>query len=720
MNNNVNTGGFFSDRLEALIAAALQDGVLTDKERELLKRRAEKEGEDWDEVEMIIEARLAEMQTEKEIVSAATPQMDAIELKDANELTNEGLRYYNSQNYEEAVKRWCKAAEQGHASAQRNLGICYEVGKGVSQNYEEAAKWYRKAAEQGHAIAQFNLGICYEDGIGVSQNYEEAAKWYRKAAEQGDASAQLNLGICYEYGKGVSQNYEEAVKWYRKAAEQGDASAQNALGVCYECGHGVSHNYKEAVRWYHLAAEQGDASAQYNLGEKFYFGRGVPQNDQKAREWWQKAAEQGDQDAIDCLNGKTPEDDEDDKDDSDVHEKTNIFEGDYYEEEKNIVIPEGVTVIAAATCRDFEELENLTLPSTLVTIEYLAFYKCPKLKTVDFTRCKHLKEIGEDAFGYCEKLEKLDLSQCSQLEIVGASSFSNCEKLKSIDIPDSVKSIGMDAFQECNSLKQVFLPASLEEAEKNIFRFCKKLEEIDFSKCTQFKRLSWNSMSSCDNLKKIILPVSLEEIENGTFSHCEKLEEVDFSLSTQLKRIGDEAFYKCEKLLNIVLPDSVTFIGQEAFSYCKALRQVVFPASLEKLEDNVFQFCKLDNLDMSKVTHLSTIPKGFGRTKTMMIPQGVTTIAESAFNNYSYDDNEKLFLPSTLESYGKDNGRWNAIYLYAPQFEDLETLLERNNILYVLPQYLNVYKELWEALGKPNKNAEILPMPDEYLYYYDN
>ena len=54
-------GGLFSARLEAMISAALQDGVLTDKERELLKKRVEKEGEDWDEVEMIIEARLAEM-----------------------------------------------------------------------------------------------------------------------------------------------------------------------------------------------------------------------------------------------------------------------------------------------------------------------------------------------------------------------------------------------------------------------------------------------------------------------------------------------------------------------------------------------------------------------------------------------------------------------------------------------------------------------------------
>ena len=576
MNNNVS--GIFSDRLEALIAAALQDGLLTDKERELLKRRAEKEGEDWDEVEMIIEARLAEMQTEKEIVSAATPQMDAIELKDANELNSEGLRYYNSQNYEEAVKWWFKAAEHGHDYAQFNLGCCYCNGEGVSQNYEEAVKWFRKAAEQGQDAAQCKLGCCYFDGEGVSQNYEEAAKWFRKAAEQ------------------------------------------------------------------------GHAIAQYNLGELFYSGRGVPQNDQKAREWWQKAAEQGDQDAIDCLNGKTPEDDEDDKDDSDVHEKTNIFEGDYYKKEKNIVIPEGVTVIAAKTCNFFEELENLTLPSTLVTIEKFAFYCCRQLKTVDFTRCKHLKEIGENAFDHCEKLQNIVL-------------------------PDSVTFIGQEAFASCKALRLVVLPASLEKLEDNVFR------------------------------------------------GCEKLEEVDFSLSTQLKRIGDKTFDYCKKLQNIVLPDSVTFIGQEAFASCKALRLVVLPASLEKLEDNVFFLSDLDSLDMSKVTHLSTIPKRFGCTKTMMIPQGVTTIAASGFNNMSHVSsrrNEKLFLPSTLESYGYGNGRWEAIYLYAPQFEDLETLLESNYILYVLPQYLNVYKELWEALGKPNKNAEILPMPDEYLYYYDN
>lgn len=51
----------FSDRLEAIIEAALQDGVLTQKEKEVILRRAEKEGEDIDEFEMLFDARLAQL-----------------------------------------------------------------------------------------------------------------------------------------------------------------------------------------------------------------------------------------------------------------------------------------------------------------------------------------------------------------------------------------------------------------------------------------------------------------------------------------------------------------------------------------------------------------------------------------------------------------------------------------------------------------------------------
>ena len=46
-----------------------------------------------------------------------------------------------------------------------------------SRNYKEATKWYKKAANQGHAYAQTNLGTLYANGQGVRQNYKKAAKW---------------------------------------------------------------------------------------------------------------------------------------------------------------------------------------------------------------------------------------------------------------------------------------------------------------------------------------------------------------------------------------------------------------------------------------------------------------------------------------------------------------------------------------------------------------
>jgi TPR repeat protein len=54
-------------------------------------------------------------------------------------------------------------------------------------------KWYTKAAKQGHAAAQYNLGIMYRRGHGVAQNYIEAKEWIIKAAEQGHVEAQATL-----------------------------------------------------------------------------------------------------------------------------------------------------------------------------------------------------------------------------------------------------------------------------------------------------------------------------------------------------------------------------------------------------------------------------------------------------------------------------------------------------------------------------------------------
>lgn len=124
----------------------------------------------------------------------------------------------------------------------------------MPQDYAEALTWYRRAAEQGHADAQYEIGHLYHNGHGVSQSYAEAAQWYRRAAEQGHAKAQFLLGLMYHYGHGVPQNDAEALRWYRRAAEQGHAPAQILLGALYAHGQGVPQDYVRAQAWLNLAA----------------------------------------------------------------------------------------------------------------------------------------------------------------------------------------------------------------------------------------------------------------------------------------------------------------------------------------------------------------------------------------------------------------------------------------------------------------------------------
>ena len=74
-------------------------------------------------------------------------------------------------------------AEAGDIEAQYNLGV-YAAGRGVSQDAAEAVTWFRRAAEQGHAGAQLNLGLMYAAGRGVPQDNVEAHMWLNLAASR--------------------------------------------------------------------------------------------------------------------------------------------------------------------------------------------------------------------------------------------------------------------------------------------------------------------------------------------------------------------------------------------------------------------------------------------------------------------------------------------------------------------------------------------------------
>jgi len=134
-----------------------------------------------------------------------------------------GLTAYKSGDYATALLEWIPLAKQGNASAQYNLGVMYNKGRGVPKNFKTAVKWWKLAAEQGNASAQYNLGVMYRKGLGVPQDYKTAVKWYRLAAEQGDPDAQYSLGLRYAKGQGVPQDNVYAHMWFNIAAVSGES-----------------------------------------------------------------------------------------------------------------------------------------------------------------------------------------------------------------------------------------------------------------------------------------------------------------------------------------------------------------------------------------------------------------------------------------------------------------------------------------------------------------
>ena len=167
------------------------------------------------------------------------------------------------------------AAEHGDAGSEYLLAYQHRDDGADA----EAATWFRRAADQGHAEAQVQLGLmCYYGDVGVPRDRAEAAKWFQRAADQGHAEAQAQLGLMYYYGRGVQADQADAARWFHRAVDRGDAKvtegnrmltepdhelvevvaeAQDLLGDFYRDGFVVLQDYVTAYRWYIRAAAKG-------------------------------------------------------------------------------------------------------------------------------------------------------------------------------------------------------------------------------------------------------------------------------------------------------------------------------------------------------------------------------------------------------------------------------------------------------------------------------
>lgn len=207
------------------------------------------------------------------------------------------------EKYNEGIALVKPYAENGDVISQNYLGLLYES---INEN-EKGLKWYIKAAENGFANAQFNVGRMYDyrygSKKGILQNDNYAKKYYimsinNKNSQLGSQYSVINLFIIYESEKDsasmkkiLEQSVKEGVEMqqapfllaskfykndskrayglFRISAENGFDRAQYRIGKYFEDGIIVERDMGEAAKWYQKAADQGNWSAQDRLGEVY-------------------------------------------------------------------------------------------------------------------------------------------------------------------------------------------------------------------------------------------------------------------------------------------------------------------------------------------------------------------------------------------------------------------------------------------------------------------
>ena len=164
-----------------------------------------------------------------------------------------------------------------------------------------------------------------------------------------------------------------------------------------------------------------------------------------------------------------------------------------------VVIEYGVTTIGSwvfSGCR----MAEITIPKSVTSIEYGAFYGCPNLENLVIP--DSVTHIGIKAFAGPNGLVSIKLP--AGLTSIPDDAFQSCEKLTSIVIPEGVTSIGKSAFYRCISLTTMVVPKSLTSVSANAFTECDSLWHVLYAGT----EAQWETIS--------IDPASTEDFTNAT------------------------------------------------------------------------------------------------------------------------------------------------------------------------------------------------------------
>ena len=301
---------------------------------------------------------------------------------------------------------------------------------------------------------------------------------------------------------------------------------------------------------------------------------------------------------------------------------------DIFDEKKQdltkVTILAKITETPRAFFWDFANLEEVTLPDTLETIDAMSFQGCEKLAGVKFP--EGLKTIEADAFFGCISLKSIDFP--ANVWKVGERAFQGCTALESITFQDGRSvdcRLNQQVFADCTSLVSVHIPAKV-EVYRGAFGGCTSLTEF-----TVADNSHYDAFDGC-----------LYKDENALSGNGPRTELVscpagkkEVAFREGITSIMDSAFVGCTGLTSLKIPDTVTKMGLNTFEGCSSLTEVVLPKNIDRIEMSQFSGTAITGIEIPETV---TLIRGYAfhdcqGLKTFTFPGTVSTVNQFTFGS---------------------------------------------------------------------------------------
>ncbi len=373
---------------------------------------------------------------------------------------------------------------------------------------------------------------------------------------------------------------------------------------------------------------------------------------------------------------------------------------------RKVVLPSGLRYIMGDAFKGCRKLEEVEIPEGVIYIGSYAFHRCHALKRVLLPQS--VEELGDCAFLYCDSLKEVRIPGVKRL---GTQAFANGISLERLEVSEKLEeSCICDVFTGCGKVTEISfaggacvrMPNVVEVAAGGmqvpplvllIVRDILRMMELEGRCLIRFRvnikhvevpeGITCLAKSCFYDMRGIItvkLPKSLKSIESRAFRNCISLEKVCFG-GAQVQ-IHKDAFRNCTSLKTVRTCDGKEYTF-EGISHIKMMNtgNTGADGALEKvleageacaisvgqkvsgragdLEVNVVSDLILD---LVRVVHKQVLGnfrlsgtmllKYLGAESRVIVPEGVTRIAEEAFAGKENID--KVILPESLREIGAE------------------------------------------------------------------